>query len=306
MLISISDLREITNRLGFQSVGVSPVYQLDEEAKKLELWLSKDYQGEMSFLERYFDLRTDPRKLLPGCKSIIVLSMNYYQAQKHREDSKISRYAYGQDYHKVLKKKAKEIHQWMIEKYGDILFRAFVDSAPIMERVWSEKAGISWNGKNTLSISPGNGSYFFLMCILTDLEVEKNNPIKDHCGTCTRCIDACPTEAIDKNGYLLDASKCISYLTIELKKNIPEEFKNKMENWIFGCDICQEVCPWNRFSKPTELNEFEAKNEILNLNIEDWISLEEEKWLEISKKSPLKRTGIAGIKRNALFIKKYS
>lgn len=304
MVNSLEDLKTEITRLGFQSIGVSKVRILDDEARKLESWLNQNYHGDMSYMERYFDLRIDPSKLMPGCKSVIVLSMNYYQEDQSQDKAKISRYAYGDDYHKVLKKKAKEIHNWMREKYGDIQFRAFVDSAPIMERVWAEKSGLSWNGKNTLSISPQIGSYYFLMCILTDLKFEETQAIKDYCGTCRKCIEACPTEAIHPEGYLLDASKCISYLTIELRKNIPEEFESKMSNWIFGCDICQEVCPWNRFAKVTQEKDFEARKEILSLEVEEWLEITDQKWKELSKNSALKRTGIEGIRRNVAFLKK--
>ncbi len=304
MLIPIQELREEISRLGFQSMGVARTQALSKEAQQLEDWLSKGYHGEMSYMERYFDLRIDPEKLLPGTKSILVLSMNYYQSQRHNNEAKIARYAYGDDYHKVLKKKSKELNQWMKSKYGDIQFRAFVDSAPVMERVWAEKSGLAWSGKNTLSISPRIGSYYFLMCVFTDLEFELTDPIKDHCGTCRRCIDACPTEAISPNGYLLDASKCISYLTIELKNQIPEQFKGQMENWAFGCDICQEVCPWNRFSHNTDIQEFKSRENLLKLKVDDWINLIQEQWEELTYKSSIRRTGLEGMKRNVKFLKK--
>lgn len=304
MPISIHELRQEINRLGFQSMGVAKAQRLTKEAQQLEDWLNKGYHGEMSYMERYFDLRIDPEKLMPGTKSILVLGMNYYQSSKNNEQVKIARYAYGDDYHKVLRKKSKELNQWMKSKYGDIQFRAFVDSAPVMERVWAEKSGLAWSGKNTLSISPGIGSYYFLMCVFTDVEFEMTDPIKDYCGTCRRCIEACPTEAISSSGYLLDASKCISYLTIELKNQIPESFKDQMEGWAFGCDICQEVCPWNRFSQDTEIQEFKYRENLLNLNIDDWINLLPKQWEEITKKSAIRRTGLEGMKRNARFLKK--
>ncbi|NOT37008.1 MAG: tRNA epoxyqueuosine(34) reductase QueG [Saprospiraceae bacterium] len=302
MFHSTVDLKAEILRLGFQSVGVSKAVALDKEAHQLEQWLNKNYHGDMSYMEHYFDLRIDPTRLMPGCKSVIVLTLNYYQDQQHSDNAKISRYAYGSDYHKVLKNKAKKLHQWMMSKYGDIQFRAFVDSAPIMERVWAEKSGVSWSGKNTLSITPQIGSYFFLMCILTDLEFEYSAPIKDFCGTCKRCIEACPTNAIHQDGYLLDASKCISYLTIELRKNIADEFSDKMDNWLFGCDICQEVCPWNSFAKKTEEEEFNTRD-FIKRDLDYWLELEEESWNTISQKSAIKRTGFEGIKKNARFLK---
>ncbi|MEP7196996.1 MAG: tRNA epoxyqueuosine(34) reductase QueG [Saprospiraceae bacterium] len=300
---NIQKFKDKATELGFQSIGVSKATKLDAEAKRLEDWLNHNYHGEMSYMERYFDLRIDPKQLFPGTKSVIVLSINYYQEEITSETSvKIARYAYGEDYHHVLKAKAKILETWMKEEYGNIQFRAFVDSAPIMERVWAEKSGISWNGKNTLSIHPRQGSFFFLMCVLTDLEFDYTDPIKDYCGTCTRCIDACPTKAIHPNGYLLDASKCISYLTIELKNSIPAEFKDKMENWAFGCDICQEVCPWNRFATKTKEDQFEPKKELFKLSTKDWLEITDQTWNELSKNSPLKRSGKTGMQRNIKFL----
>ncbi len=304
MVHSVLELKNKINDLGFQSIGVCPSESLSDEAKKLEQWLSKGFQGEMSYIENHFDFRINPDKLLPGTKSIIVLSFNYFQENQANPTAKISRYAYGNDYHIILRKKSKELESWMKTRYGNILFRAFVDSGPVMERVWAEKAGVSWNGKNTLSIHPKHGSYFFLMCIFTDLEFEYSPAIRNHCGTCTKCIDACPTQAISPSGYILDASKCISYLTIELKTSIPNEFEGKMSDWIFGCDICQEVCPWNRFSKITQESEFITNKALIQLDLDDWLALSEEIWLQYHQKSPLKRSGLANLKRNARFLKK--
>lgn len=305
MTYTTDDLKEFALSIGFEHIGVCESKKLDQEARQLESWLNKNYHGQMSYLERYFDLRIDPSKLLPGTKSIIVLSVNYFQEDLNFEDhhAKVSRYAQGEDYHRVIKRKAKEIIHWMKEHYGDITARAFVDSGPVMERVWAHASGIAWSGKNTLSINPKSGSYFFLCCILTDLVFEYDAPIKDYCGTCRKCIDACPTDAFSKEGYLMDASKCISYLNIELKENIPVEFKGQMNNWIFGCDICQEVCPWNRFSKQTKIKEFEDQQNLRSMDFEEWLSMNEEEFNKIFAFSALKRKGLKGIQNTIEFIK---
>ncbi|MDQ3142611.1 MAG: tRNA epoxyqueuosine(34) reductase QueG [Bacteroidota bacterium] len=292
--------------LGFDKIGFTKAEKLDQEARQLEKWLHNGYHAEMTYMERYFDLRVDPEKLCPGTKTIIVMSLPYDQErpQKNSDQLQVARYAYGKDYHKIIRKKTKELISWMKECFGDIQARAFVDSGPVLERVWASKSGISWNGKNTLSIHPKDGSYFFLSCIFTDLLFEFTQSIQDHCGTCRRCIEACPTDAIAPQGYLLDASKCISYATIELKNAIPESFRGKMENWIFGCDICQEVCPWNRFSKPTKEKELEAAWDLLELTKKEWMELSDEAFNMIAKESPMKRTGLEGMKRNVAFLKK--
>ncbi|MBK6822226.1 MAG: tRNA epoxyqueuosine(34) reductase QueG [Saprospiraceae bacterium] len=304
MKVSNSLIYEKVTQLGFDQIGIVKAQKLDKEAKQLEEWLNKNYNGEMHYMERYFDLRTDPTLLLPGCKSIIVLSLNYDQPKvKFKPNSpKISKYAVGKDYHKVIKDKSKQLIAYMRNLYGDIQIRGFVDSGPVMERSWAEKAGIGWNGKNTLNIHPKRGSYYFLCCILTDLEFEYTQSIKDHCGTCKRCIEACPTSAIHQDGYLLDAAKCISYLTIELKTKIPEEFRPKMETWAFGCDICQEVCPWNRFSKPTRVEEFAPNPDLINLSMSDWLEISDETWNKVSVDSPIKRAGKENFQRNIRFI----
>lgn len=299
---SFESLRNRALEMGFSSAGVARAVELEEEARRLETWLSRGYHGEMSYMERYFDLRTDPQKLMPGTRSVIVLSYNYYQDDQSDPEARIARYAHGKDYHKVLKKKAKELERWMKDEFGDIAFRAFVDSGPVMERVWAHRSGIGWNGKNTLTITPGEGSYFFLMCILTDLVFDYDSPLRDHCGTCTRCIDACPTQAISPEGYILDASRCISYLTIELKSAIPEMFTGQMDHRIFGCDICQEVCPWNRFAKPHREAEFDPLPGLLERSASDWLDITETAWDEITRHSPLRRTGREGMRRNAAFL----
>ncbi|HRG33584.1 MAG: tRNA epoxyqueuosine(34) reductase QueG [Saprospiraceae bacterium] len=304
MKINKSLLHEKALQLGFDQIGIVKAQKLDKESKQLEEWLNKNYHGEMHYMERYFDLRTDPTLLLPGCKSVIVLSMNYDQPTQESKPNKpkISKYAFGKDYHKVMKKQCKKLIAYLKVLYGDIQIRAFVDSGPIMERIWAEKAGIGWNGKNTLNINPKKGSYYFLSCILTDLEFEYSQSIRDHCGTCKRCIDACPTGAIHQDGYLLDASKCISYLTIELRNAIPEEFRPKMENWIFGCDICQEVCPWNRFSVPSKVEDFKPNQDLLDLTLSEWLEISDETWDKLSFESPIKRAGKGNFQRNIRFI----
>lgn len=291
--------------LGFSYIGFAKAEQLNEEAKRLEAWLSKGYHGQMHYMENYFDLRTDPRKLVPGAKTVVTMMYNYFPEEEQNEDApKIARYAYGKDYHFILKRKLKDLLQSIQEEIGAIDGRCFVDSAPIMEREWAKRSGIGWHGKNTLVINPKAGSYFFLTCLVFDLEIEPDPPIKDYCGTCTKCIDACPTDAISEEGYLLDASKCISYLTIELKESIPSEFKGKMEDWMFGCDICQEVCPWNRFSKKHEEPWFEPHPDLLSMNKGDWEDLTEETFRAVFRKSAVKRTKFTGLKRNIDFLKK--
>ena len=236
---------------------------------------------------------------MPGCKTIIVLAMNYFQepGATNENQSKISMYALGQDYHKVIRSKTKAIIQWMRHQYGDIAARAFVDSGPVLERVWAKESGISWTGKNTLSINPKTGSYFFLSCILTDLEFEADTPIKEYCGTCKKCIDACPTQAIHENGFLLDASKCISYLTIELKSQIPEEFKGKMDDWIFGCDVCQDVCPWNRFSRQTDVEDLWISDAMKKRSDQMFMEMNEDDFNQLFNQSAIKRTGLKGLQR---------
>ena len=256
-------------------------------------------------MENYFDLRTDPRKLVPGAKTVVTMMFNYFPEKEQNEDApKIARYAYGKDYHFILKRKLKDLLQAIEEEIGEVSGRCFVDSAPIMEREWAKRSGIGWYGKNTLIINPKAGSYFFLACLVIDLEIEPDPPLKDYCGTCTKCIDACPTDAIAENGNLLDASKCISYLTIELKEAIPNEFKGKMEDWMFGCDICQEVCPWNRFSKKHEEEWFEPHPDLLTMNRQEWEEITEETFRKVFKKSAVKRTKYAGLNRNINFLRK--
>src|SRR4030095_6621611 len=297
-------VKAIAERIRFMGVGISKAEKLDEEAIRLEEWLSKGYHGEMAYMTNHFDMRTDPTKLVPGAKSVISIMYNYFPGDKsdhhpdnpeEKETFKISRYAYGEDYHKVLRRKLKEFVVELKKEIGPFHGRVFVDSAPVMEREWAKKSGLGWIGKNTLIIHPKKGSYFFLGEIILDVEFEYDNPIRDHCGTCTKCIDACPTEAISPEGYVLDASKCISYLTIELKSQIPESFKDKMEDWIFGCDICQEVCPWNKFSTHHHEPAFESNEKVRNMSKEDWIELTDDEFETLFAKSPLERPGYTGV-----------
>jgi epoxyqueuosine reductase len=320
-------LKEAATRHGFMGVGVSRAEHMGEEAQRLEDWLGKGYHGEMGYMANHFEMRTDPTKLVPGAKSVISLMYNYFPlplnplkgTSKHlevfaSEESppplegvggwKISKYAYGEDYHQIVRRKLKALLHEMKTEFGDFHGRVFVDSAPVMERDWAKRSGLGWMGRNTLLIDPKRGSYFFLAEIILDVEFEYDHPIKDHCGTCTRCIDACPTDAISSEGYVLDGSKCISYLTIELKSAIPEEFKGKMEDWIFGCDICQEVCPWNRFSTPHAEPAFELKDEVSVMTNADWKEMTEEVFENVFSKSAIKRTGWKGIQRNIEFVKK--
>ena len=301
--LNASELKAIAKEIGFLNIGIAKAKKLDREAKHLETWLTNSYHGEMSYMERYFDQRIDPEVMMPGTKSIITLSFNYFQEKAENTEVQIARYAYGKDYHLTLKQKAKQLIQWLETKYGNIQARAFVDSAPVMEREWAKRSGIAWSGRNTLSIHPKEGSYFFLVCIFTDLSFQEDQAMADYCGTCIKCIEACPTDAIHPDGYLLDASKCISYLTIELKNEIPQEFLGKMKDWIFGCDICQEVCPWNRFAKKTIEPDFQKNEAIVHMNTKDWLALEEESFNILTKASPLKRTKWKGLKRNVIFVK---
>jgi len=291
---------------GFDFCGIAAARPLDEDARKLEKWLQQGKQGSMHYMENHFDLRVNPYKLLPGAKSVISLLMNYFPvADQEKDIPKISKYAYGKDYHTVIRPKLEFILARMKEMFGDFHGRGFVDSAPVLERSWAVLSGLGWVGKNGNLIRKGNGSFFFIATLVIDLELEYDTPTStDYCGTCTRCIDACPTEAIEP-GKVVDGSKCISYFTIELKDLlIPEQMKDKFDNWMFGCDICQDVCPWNRFSKPTSESEFAPIAEILHLREKDWEEMTEDGFKKIFTTSPLKRAKFQGIKRNLHFIRK--
>ncbi len=299
-------LKEEAYRLGFDFVGIAKAERMDEEAKRLEEWLNQGLHGKMQYMENHFEKRIDPRKLVPGAQSVISLSYNYdtTKSQKDPTAPKISKYAYGKDYHFVIKRKLKSLLQFINDNIGKVEGRCFVDSAPVLERDWAKRSGVGWIGKNTLLINPTRGSYFFLAELIIDLKLEIDHPIKDYCGTCRRCIDACPTEAISEKGYILDGSKCISYFTIELKEAIPEAYKGKFENWAFGCDICQQVCPWNRFSKPHNEPEFEPHPQLLEMTKGEWEEITEEVFSTIFRKSAVKRTKFHGLKRNINFLKK--
>ena len=298
-------LRSEAHRLGFEFVGISKAEHMDEEARRLEQWLNKDYHGKMGYMANHFDKRVDPTKLVEGAKSVVSLMYNYYTEEKQKDQTapKISKYAYGKDYHLVIKEKLRSLLAYLNNTIGEVNGRCFVDSAPVLERDWAKRSGIGWIGKNTLLIHPKRGSYFFLSELIIDLELSTDNPIKDYCGTCTKCIDACPTKAISDEGYIMDGSKCISYLTIELKEAIPEAFKDQMENWVFGCDICQEVCPWNRFSKNHQEASFNPHPDLLEMDKREWMEITEEVFRKVFQKSAVKRTKYAGLKRNLDFLK---
>ena len=297
-------IKEKAFELGFSHVGISKASFLEDEARNLEKWLLNDYNGKMQYMENHFDLRTDPRKLVHGAKSVITILFNYYTNQKQidPEAPKISKYAYGKDYHYVIKNKLKEFQAFISAKFGDVNMRGFVDSAPVMDKAWAQKSGLGWIGKHSNLVNKKKGSYFFIAEIILDLELDSDLPIRDYCGSCTRCIDSCPTEAIVKP-YVVDGSKCISYLTIELKDEIiPKEFSGKMDNWMFGCDVCQQVCPWNRNATPHQEPLFDPPNDLLSLTKKEWKELDEEMYRELFKKSPVKRTKFSGLKRNITFL----
>ena len=290
--------------LGFISCGISKADFLEEEAANLENWLKNEMHGEMSYMERNFDMRLDPRKILNGAKSVISLTYNYYTDKLQKDENfKISKYAFGTDYHFVIREKLKNLLFLIKEKVGDINGRVFVDSAPILERAWAKKSGLGWIGKNTNLISKNVGSFFFLCEIIVDIELDYDYSTTDHCGTCTACIDACPTNAIVEP-YKVDGSRCISYLTIELKENMPEYAKDSYDKWVFGCDICQDVCPWNKFSKPHNEPLFNADEKFLSMSKNEWLEITKETFDKVFKDSPVKRTGYDGLKRNIKFIKR--
>ncbi len=297
-------IREEAARLGFSFTGVARAEQMDEEARRLENWLNAGMHGQMGYMANHFDKRIDPRKLVEGAKSVVSLLYNYYPEQRQSDPAapKISRYAYGEDYHFVLKRKLKDLLHFIREEIGEVSGRCFVDSAPVLERDWARRSGVGWIGRNTMLINPKAGSYYFLAELILDLELVYDHPIKDFCGTCTRCIEACPTEAISPGGYVVDGSKCISYFTIELREAIPEEYRGQFDNWMFGCDICQEVCPWNRFSTPHSEPAFEPHPQLLEMTKGDWEELTEDVFRELFRRSAVKRTGFAGLRRNLGFL----
>ncbi len=296
-------IKQEAKRLGFDSCGISKADFLEEEATHFEQWLKNGFHGKMKYMENYFDKRLDPRLLVEGAKSVITLSFNYFPEEIQNKDSyKIAKYAYGEDYHHVLKSKLKELTFFIQNAIGEINGRAFVDSAPVMERAWAQKSGLGWKGKHSLLIQKNKGSFFFLAELILDLELAYDNPfITNHCGKCTKCIDACPTDAIISNNTV-DGSKCISYFTIELKDEIPSSMKGKFEDWMFGCDICQDVCPWNRFSKSHSEEKFNPHPDLLTITKSDWVEITESVFKKVFKKSAVKRTKFIGLNRNISFL----
>jgi epoxyqueuosine reductase len=297
-------LKAKARELGFYRCGIAEARRLEEDAGRLEDWLRAGRQGEMKYMENYFDKRTDPTRLLPGARSMIVVLQNYYPAVPLGDAGglKISRYAYGTDYHFTMKRKLKDLAAFTTQHAPGSNARVFVDSAPVLERSWAREAGLGWIGKNTCLITKEQGSYFFIGIVLTDAELSYDDHREpNHCGGCTRCLEACPTGALDRTG--LDARKCISYLTIEYRgEHLPVEYSGKMENWIFGCDTCQEVCPWNRLSEPHAEPEFLPKEELGKMDMKAWKTMGEERFRELFKRSPVKRTGYRGLRRNILFL----
>ena len=295
-------IKNEAKKLGFLSCGISKAEFLEDEAPRLERWLKDGKHGKMAYMENHFDKRLDPRLLVPDAKSIISLLFNYYTPLDQLDGApKISKYAYGKDYHHVIKNKLKQLFQIINNKIGEVSGRVFVDSAPVMEKSWAVRSGLGWQGKNTNLISKKAGSFFFIAELIVDLELEYDTPVTDHCGSCTACIDACPTQALTP--YHIDASKCISYLTIELKDQIPTTFKGKMDDWAFGCDVCQDVCPWNRFSKQHNEPLFNPSSEVINYTQKNWEEITHETFNIIFKNSAIKRTGFKGFKRNISFLK---
>lgn len=297
-------IKSEAKRLGFLSCGISKAEFLEEEAPRLEKWLQNNMHGEMSYMENHFDKRLDPRLLVPGAKSVISLLLNYYPTNTQTEDTyKISKYAYGVDYHFIIKDKLKALMQFISSEIGEVDGRAFVDSAPVLDKAWAAKSGLGWIGKHSNLLTKQVGSFYFIAELIVDLELEYDAAATDHCGSCTACIDACPTNAIVSD-KVVDGSKCISYFTIELKNEIPSEFKGQFEDWMFGCDICQDVCPWNRFSKPHNQPLFNPHPTLLSMDKKDWEEITLEVFQEIFKKSAVKRTKYSGLTRNIEFLKK--
>ncbi|MEM8765234.1 MAG: tRNA epoxyqueuosine(34) reductase QueG [Bacteroidota bacterium] len=302
-LANTNRIKQEAQRLGFLSCGISKAEFLEEEAPRLEKWLNRNMHGEMHYMENHFDKRLDPTRLVEGSKSVISLLLNYFPTETQNTESyKISKYAYGTDYHFVIKDKLKSLLNFIQEEIGQVHGRAFVDSAPVLDKAWAAKSGLGWMGKHSNLLTQQVGSFYFIAELIVDLELEYDHPVTDHCGTCTACIDACPTEAIIEP-YVVDGSKCISYFTIELKNEIPSDFQGKFDDWMFGCDVCQDVCPWNRFSKPHNEPLFNPNPELLPMTKKDWEEITEEVFQKVFKKSPVKRTKFSGLKRNIDFLK---
>lgn len=296
-------IKDKAKELGFLSCGISKAVFLEEEAPRLEQWLKENRNGKMQYMENFFDKRLDPTILVPGSKSVVSLLLNYFPEEKQRQDTyKISKYAYGRDYHFVIKDKLKTLLDYIQEEIGEVSGRAFTDSAPVLDKAWAAKSGLGWIGKNSNLLSKKTGSFFFIAELIIDLDLEYDTPVTDHCGSCTACIDACPTDAIYEP-YRVDGSKCISYYTIELKDAIPQSEKGKFEDWMFGCDICQDVCPWNRFSQPHNEPLFNPHPDLLEYSKADWEDITKETFGQIFKKSAVKRTKFKGLQRNIEFLK---
>ncbi|WP_422614479.1 tRNA epoxyqueuosine(34) reductase QueG [Ascidiimonas aurantiaca] len=292
-------------RLGFLSCGISKAEFLEEEAPRLERWLQQNMHGEMKYMENHFDKRLDPRLLVNGAKSVISLLLNYYNPENQADPNapKISKYAYGKDYHFVIKNKLKELLAFIHEEIGEVNGRAFVDSAPVLDKAWAVKSGLGWMGKHSNVLTQKVGSFYFIAELIVDIDLEYDTPVTDHCGSCTACIDACPTQAITQP-YVVNGSKCISYFTIELKSELPLEYAGKFDDWMFGCDVCQDVCPWNRFSKPHNEPLFDPHPELLSMQKKDWEEITREVFNDIFRKSAVKRTKFEGLKRNIAFLTK--
>ncbi|MRX63385.1 tRNA epoxyqueuosine(34) reductase QueG [Maribacter luteus] len=297
-------IKSEAKRLGFLSCGISKAEFLEEEAPRLEKWLKENMHGEMQYMANHFDKRLDPTKLVEGSKSVISMLLNYYPEDKQREGTyKVSKYAYGQDYHHIIKSKLKLLQEFITENIGEVNGRAFVDSAPVLDKAWAAKSGLGWIGKHSNLLTQKIGSFYFIAELIVDLELDYDHPVTDHCGSCTACIDACPTQAI-VGPKEVDGSKCISYFTIELKDEIPLSYKGKFDDWMFGCDVCQDVCPWNRFSKPHKEPLFDPHPDILEMTKKDWEEITEDVFRKVFKKSAVKRTKFSGLQRNIAFLKK--
>jgi len=297
-------IKRSAQALGFSFCGISKATFLEDEAPRLERWLKQKMHGEMAYMANHFDMRLDPRLLVPGAKSVVSLLFNYYPDPSISFPDgalKISKYSYGEDYHFVVKDRLKQLLDEIHTHVGNVDGRAFVDSAPVLDKAWAKRSGLGWIGKNANLIHKKQGSFFFIAELIIDLELSPDGPVSDHCGTCTACIDACPTEAIVEP-YVVDGSKCISYFTIELKKEIPSEWATKMDNWIFGCDVCQDVCPWNRFSSVHQESRFTPRDQLLHMSSGDWMELTEDVFQHLAKRSPLKRKGLEGLKQNAAIL----
>ncbi len=296
-------IKEEAKRLGFLSCGISKAGFLEEEAPRLENWLNQQMNGQMSYMENHFDKRLDPTKLVDGAKSVISVLLNYYPSatQEDATAPKISKYAYGQDYHHVIKGKLRQLQEFITEQIGEVQGRAFVDSAPVLDKAWAAKSGLGWIGKNSNLLTQKVGSFYFIAELIVDLELAYDTPVTDHCGSCTACIDACPTQAIVAP-YVVDGSKCISYFTIELKEEIPTAVKGQFDNWMFGCDVCQDVCPWNRFSKSHNEPLFDPNPELLSMTKQEWEEITQEVFSKVFRKSAVKRTKFSGLQRNIRFL----